>query len=77
MHGTWASRDHEIQQSSSTGLPIGLQAYVQSVTRAPRLHGLKWACNSASYNNAMSHGLNSMQCTVTRAQRAPRAENAF
>ena len=48
------------------------QADVQSVT--PFYYntgstGSQWACNSASYNNVTS----SMQCNVTRAQRAPRA----
>ena len=135
LHGL---HGHAIQQSSSTGLPTGLQADVQSITRVPRvrnglamglqfsliqqcnvtraqlnamqchtgstqcnamLHGLnglhrltmrhssstgspsrciicytgstgsQWTCSSASYNHVTS----SMQCNITRAQRAPRA----
>ncbi len=40
MHVTQASRahhDHAIQQSSSSGLPSGLQVDVQSVTGAPQV----------------------------------------
>ena len=66
MHITRASRahhDHAIQQRSSTGLPSRCTICYTSST------GPQWACNSASYNNVTS----SMQCNVTRAQRAPRA----
>ena len=60
MHVTRASRaqhDHANQQSSSTGLPIGLQANIQPVIRAPRArNGL------ATQFFEQCDKLNAMQC---------------
>ena len=63
VHGLNGLHGLTMRHSSSTGSPSRcIICYTGST-------GSQWTCSSASYNNVTS----SMQCNITRAQRAPRA----